>query len=57
MMVITMRAAVGLSKLDPVTLDIVDRTDVSAVGADNFHMFFNLADICHSVSPGNVEMG
>ncbi len=36
-------AAVGLGQLDPAALEAVDGADMHAVGADDFHMFFDLA--------------
>jgi hypothetical protein len=33
-------AAVVLRQLYSATLELIDRTDVNAVSADNFHMFF-----------------
>jgi hypothetical protein len=38
-------AAVFFGQLDPIALDLIDRTDVDAVRADYFHVFL---DISHS---------
>jgi hypothetical protein len=36
-------AAVGPGQLDPAALDAVDGADMHAVGADDFHVFLDLA--------------
>jgi hypothetical protein len=40
-------AAVGLGQLDALAVDMVDRADMDAVGADDFHMFLDCARISH----------
>jgi hypothetical protein len=35
-------AAVFLGQLDPIALDLIDRADVDAVCADDFHVFLDL---------------
>jgi hypothetical protein len=35
-------SAVLLGQLDPVALELVDRADVNAVGADDFHVLFDV---------------
>ena len=49
-------AAVLLGQLDPVALDLVDRADMDAVGADHFHMFANIAGIGHGRAPSGGKM-
>ncbi len=46
-----LRARVLLGQLDAVALDMVDGTDMDAVGADDFGMFLDLACIDHGSSP------
>ncbi|CCW19279.1 hypothetical protein EBBID32_36450 [Sphingobium indicum BiD32] len=41
MMVVTMGPAVGPGHLDPVTLDMIDSTNMDAIGANDFHMLFD----------------
>jgi hypothetical protein len=43
--------AVLLGQLDAVSLEMVDCADVGAISADDFHMLFDLADICHNFLP------
>jgi len=40
-------AAVGPDELDAIVFDSVDRADVSAIGADYFHMFANVFEAAH----------
>ncbi len=40
-------AAVLLGELDAIALDMVDGTDMDAIGADDFHMFFDFAERDH----------
>jgi hypothetical protein len=41
-------SAVLLGQLDPIALNLVDRADVNAVGADNLHVLF---DVSHCPLP------
>jgi len=40
-----------LGQLDAVALDLVDGADMDAVGADDFHMFLDLAGVGHGIAP------
>jgi hypothetical protein len=40
-------AAVRLGKLDAITLNLVHRADVAAIGTDDFHVLVDLAAINH----------
>jgi len=42
---VTSLAAVLLGQLDPVAIDPIDRADVNAIGADDFHMFPDLGHV------------
>jgi hypothetical protein len=41
-MVILMGAAVGTDQLDAIALNLVDCAQVDAVGADDFHVLFDI---------------
>src|SRR5689334_20433314 len=44
-------AAVLLGELDAIALHAIDGPDVDAVGADDVHVFADLADVCHGLVP------
>ncbi|OBQ90565.1 hypothetical protein A9K66_14570 [Mesorhizobium sp. AA23] len=44
-------AAVGLGQLDALPLDLVDGTDMDAIGADYFHMLAYLTEIDGHAGP------
>ena len=44
-------SAIGLGQFDAIALDLVDRTDMNAVGADYFHMFADCRKIAHFLAP------
>ena len=46
-----MRAAVGLGELDTIAFDLIDGAEMDAVGADHFHMFFDVREVGHAGSP------
>jgi hypothetical protein len=49
MALVAAHPAVGFDELDPAVLDPIHRSDVNAVGADDFHMLFDPA-IAHVIS-------
>ncbi len=50
MMMMLVRAAVLLGQLDSIALDRIDGAEADSVGAENFHVGLDLAEIGHGAS-------
>ena len=49
MVMIAMGAAVGLRHLYAAIFDLIDRSDMNAIGANDFHMLRDPAEIGHVI--------